>query len=391
MMDSLIGVIGDIGGTVTSLAVTIVAFLFVLSLVVFVHEYGHFIVARWCGVKVRIFSIGFGQELFGWNDRHGTRWRVSAIPLGGYVKFDGDANAASVPDYETVKAMTPEEREGSIFHKSVGQRAAIVAAGPVANFLMAIVVFGTMAYFNGRQFLVPRIEVVQTHSAAEKAGLKPGDLVVSIDGQAIDSLADMQRIVGMNAGESLSLVVNRGGIEVTLTAIPEFREVTSPFGTQRIGVLGIEAANDPSAWRTEYYTLAGAAGVGVSQTWQVVSQTYHYISRVIVGKESTEQLSGPIRIADVSGKVARMGGLGGLLSLAALLSVSIGLINLVPIPMLDGGHLLFYAIEAVRGKPLSEQAQEIGFRIGLALVALLMLFVTWNDLSYLGSLLGGKN
>lgn len=388
-MDSLTGLVGNLGSAVTSLAGTMLAFLFVLTLVVFVHEYGHFIVARWCGVKVRIFSVGFGKELFGWFDRHGTRWRVSAIPLGGYVKFEGDANAASVPDYQAVKQMTAEEREGSIFHKSVGQRAAIVAAGPFANFLMAITVFTAMAYFNGRQILLPRIEVVQTQSAAERAGLRAGDLVLSIGGTAIDSFTDMQRIVSMNAGESLKVVIDRGGSEITLTAIPDLREVTSPLGTQRIGVLGIQAANDPSAWRTENYTLPGALRAGVGETWQVVAQTYHYLGRVIVGKESAEQLSGPIRIAEVSGKVARMGGLGGLLSLAALLSVSIGLINLVPIPMLDGGHLLFYAIEAVRGKPLSDQAQEFGFRIGLALVAILMLFVTWNDLSYFGSMLGG--
>ncbi|MGI6246611.1 MAG: RIP metalloprotease RseP [Pseudochelatococcus sp.] len=380
--------LGGVGGAAVALAGTILAFLFVLTLVVFVHEYGHFIVARWCGVKVRAFSIGFGTELFGWYDRKGTRWRVSAIPLGGYVKFEGDANAASAPDFDAVKAMSAEERQGSIFHKPVGQRAAIVAAGPFANFLLAIAIFAAMAYFNGRQILLPRIETVQTGSAAERAGFQPGDLVLSIDDVAIESFADMQRIVGMNAGESLTVRVDRGGVEASLVAVPDLREVTSPLGAQRIGVLGIQAANSPENWRTERYGLTAAVGVGLSDTWQVVTQTYHYLGRVITGKESTEQLSGPIRIAEVSGRVARLGGLGGLLNLAALLSVSIGLINLVPIPMLDGGHLLFYAIEAVRGRPLSEQAQEFGFRIGLALVVILMLFVTWNDLSHIGGLFG---
>lgn len=387
-MELLAGVVGGIGNTAVSLAGTILAFLFVLTLVVFIHEFGHFIVARWCGVKVRTFSIGFGAELFGWNDRTGTRWRLSAIPLGGYVKFAGDANAASVPDFDAARTMSAEEREGSIFHKTVGQRAAIVAAGPFANFLLAIAIFAAMTYFNGKQILMPRIETVQAGSAAERAGFLPGDLVLSIDNVTIDGFADMQRIVGMNAGESLAFVVDRGGVQTPLTAVPDLREVTSPLGTQRIGVLGIQAANDAANWRTESYGLAGSLRMGVLDTWQVVTQTYHYLGRVITGKESTEQLSGPIRIAEVSGKVARVGGLVGLLNLAALLSVSIGLINLVPIPMLDGGHLLFYGIEAVRGRPLSERAQEFGFRLGLMLVALLMLLVTWNDVMHIGARFG---
>ncbi|MBB3809906.1 RIP metalloprotease RseP [Pseudochelatococcus contaminans] len=382
-MDLFGGLLG-LGGAVTGLASTLVAFLFVLTLVVFVHEYGHFIVARWCGVKVKVFSIGFGKELFGWYDRQGTRWRFSAIPLGGYVKFEGDANAASVPDYDAVKSMTAAEREGSIFHKSVGQRAAIVAAGPAANFLMAIVVFSAMAYFNGRQILLPRIETIQPASAAEKAGFQTGDLVISIDGRTIDSFTDMQRIVSMNAGETLNIVVDRGGVQVELQASPELREVTSPLGSHRVGVLGVQASGDRSSWRTESYSLPGALQAGAGETWQVVAQTYHYLGRLFTGKETTDQLSGPIRIAEVSGQVARLGGLTGLLSLAALLSVSIGLVNLIPIPMLDGGHLLFYAIEAIRGKPLSERAQEFGFKIGLAFVLMMMLLVTWNDLAHIG-------
>lgn len=387
-MELLGGMIQSFGGAVTGIASTLVAFLFVLTLVVFVHEYGHFIVARWCGVKVRVFSIGFGNELFGWYDRKGTRWRFSAIPLGGYVKFEGDANAASVPDYEAVRNMSEAEREGSIFHKTVGQRAAIVAAGPVANFIMAIAVFTAMAYFNGRQILLPRVDVVQPASAAERAGFQPGDLVLSIGGRSIDSFTDMQRIVSMNAGETLTVTVDRGGTQVDLEAVPDLREVTSPLGVQRVGVLGVQAASGESSWRTEYYSLPGALRAGLGETWQVVAQTYHYLGRLVAGKETTDQLSGPIRIAEVSGQVARLGGFAGLLNLAALLSVSIGLINLVPIPMLDGGHLLFYGIEAVRGRPLSERAQEFGFRVGLAFVVVLMLLVTWNDLVHIGGRLG---
>ena len=360
-------------------------FLFVLTIVVFIHELGHFLVGRWCGVGVTAFSIGFGPELVGWNDRHGTRWKISAIPLGGYVKFAGDINATSTPDPETLARMTPAERAVSFHHQAVGKRAAIVAAGPVANFLLAILVFAGIAFIGGRYVLAPRIEVVQAGSAAERAGFQPGDLVRSINGRTIASFADMQRIISASAGDALSVAVDRGGAPVTLSATPDIRETETPFGKQRIGLLGLQGSKDPNDVQRVTYGPVEALGIGVHETWYVVERTFDYLGKLIVGRESADQLSGPIRIAQVSGQVATMGGIAALISLVAVLSVSIGLINLFPIPLLDGGHLLFYAIEAAIGRPLSERAQEIGFRIGLAIVVMLMLFATWNDIVHLSS------
>ena len=374
---------GLVGGAAGSLFGYIIPFLIVLTVVVFVHELGHFLVGRWCGVGVKAFSIGFGPELVGWNDRHGTRWKISAIPLGGYVKFAGDVNSASVPDQETLAQMDPAERAVSFHHKSVAKRAAIVAAGPIANFLLAIAIFGTITYVSGRQILAPRIEAIQPGSAAERAGFQPGDLVLSIDGREIASFTDMQRIVSASADDTLTIVVDRQGREMTLSAVPDLRETQTPFGKQRIGLLGIQASRNPDDLKTVRYGLIDSIRLGAYETWYVVERTFTYIGRLVVGRESADQLSGPIRIAQVSGQVANLGGAGALVSLVAVLSVSIGLINLFPIPLLDGGHLLFYGIEALRGRPLSDRAQEIGFRIGLAIVVMLMLFATWNDIFHL--------
>jgi regulator of sigma E protease len=381
--------LGTVGGATGSLLWGyLLPFLFVLTIVVFIHEMGHFLVGRWCGVGVTAFSIGFGPELLGWNDRHGTRWKISAVPLGGYVKFAGDINATSTPDPETLARMTPAERAVSFHHQAVGKRAAIVAAGPVANFLLAILVFAGIAFIGGRYVLAPRIEVVQAGSAAERAGFPPGDLVRSINGRTIASFADMQRIISASAGDALSVAVDRGGAPVTLSATPDIRETETPFGKQRIGLLGLQGSKDPNDVQRVTYGPLEALGVGVHETWYVVERTFDYLGKLIVGRESADQLSGPIRIAQVSGQVATMGGIAALISLVAVLSVSIGLINLFPIPLLDGGHLLFYAIEAAIGRPLSERAQEIGFRIGLAIVVMLMLFATWNDIVHLSSSAG---
>jgi len=371
--------IGSWGGWLTGY---VVPFLFVLTIVVFFHELGHFLVARWCGVRVLTFSIGFGPELLGFDDRHGTRWKLSAIPLGGYVKFFGDENAASVPDSETISQMSEEERRESFFFKPVPQRAAIVAAGPIANFLLAIVIFAGVFTFYGKQATPARVETVQPSSAAQAAGFKPADLIVSINGKKIETFTDMQRVVSASAGETLDIEVDRGGARLRLKATPALTELKDNFGNvHRIGVLGITGAREPPV-RVDPLT---AVKLGVEETWFVVERTLSYIGGVVVGKESADQLGGPIRIAQVSGQVATAGFVA-LIHLAAVLSISIGLLNLFPIPLLDGGHLLFYAIEAARGRPLSERAQEYGFRFGLALVLLLMLFATYNDLLHLFSL-----
>jgi len=358
----------------------LIPFVFVLAIVIFIHEMGHFLVGRWCGVGVEVFSIGFGPEIYGWTDGHGTRWKVSAVPLGGFVKFAGDLNASSAPDAEGLRSMSPEERARSFHHKPVAQRAAIVAAGPIANFLLAIAIFAALAYFNGKQVLEPRVQSVVEDSAAQAAGFEPGDLILSINGREIVGFSDLQRIVGSSAGDDLVVVVERDGREETLVATPVRTEQETPFGRHRVGMLGISAANDPDAVRTLEFGPVAALGQGVSETYFVIERTVDYLGKLVTGRESADQLSGPIRIAKVSGDVASLGGILGLISLTALLSVSIGFINLFPVPMLDGGHLMYYAIEAVRGKPLSDEAQEIGFRIGLALVLMLMLFVTWNDI-----------
>ena len=337
----------------------IVPFLFVLTIVVFFHELGHFLIARLMGVKVLTFSLGFGPELVGFNDRHGTRWRISAIPLGGYVKFFGDDSEASTPSSEALAEMTEEERAGSFHHKKVGPRAAIVAAGPVANFLLAIVIFTALFTFFGKPSTVARVDRVEAGSAAAVAGFLPGDVVTSIDGNAIGSFIDMQRTVVTRAGEAMSFAVKRGDSVLQLKATPELKEVKDPFGNvHKQGVLGIVHETLPGEATTEKVDPATALWLGVRETWFVIDQTLSYIGSIFTGRASPDQIGGPIRIAQISGQVATLG-IPPLLHLAAVLSISIGLLNLFPVPLLDGGHLLFYAAEVLRGRPLSERLQEI--------------------------------
>jgi regulator of sigma E protease len=363
----------------------IIPFLFVLSLVVFFHELGHFLVARWCGVRVLVFSIGFGPEIVGFNDRHGTRWKISAIPLGGFVKFFGDENAASVPDSARLAVMDADERAHSFMFQPVAKRAAIVVAGPLANFLLAIVIFAGVFMLYGKQTLSARVDSVQADSAAAEAGFKAGDLVVAINGRPIENFTEMQRIVGANAGEPLAITVDREGNQLVLKATPALKEVKDNFGNvQRVGILGISRSMAPEDLKLHPVAPPQAVVLAVQETWSVIERTLGYIGGVIAGREAANQLGGPIRIAQMSGQVASFGFVP-LIQLAAVLSVSIGLLNLFPIPLLDGGHLLFYLIEGVRGRPLSERAQEMGFRIGLAIVLMLMIFATFNDIVHLAT------
>jgi len=442
----------------------VLPFLFVLTVVVFFHELGHFLVARWCGVSVQTFSVGFGREIFGFYDSKGTRWRIAWIPLGGYVKFIDDENAASVPDRDKLERMTPEQRAGTFQDKSLGARAAIVAAGPIANFILAIVIFATMFTFVGERFTSPILDVT-AESVADKAGFRTGDEIVSINGEAVESFEDahriistnvarqltvtvrreggeaqvtvvpdndsaadvlglrrytpaevdqiepgspadnagfqegdvvvriddqpiatfgqMQDLVGRSPGKPLKIVVLRGQQEAELTATPEKRVMTDANGRSvERGLLGIRRDAMPGDGIWKRYDPFTAALMGAERTWFVVATTMSYLYDIITGRQDADQLGGPIRIAKVSGDVAKAGFLP-LINLAAVLSVSIGLLNLFPIPMLDGGHLLYYAIEGLRGRPLSERAQEIGFRIGLALVLMLMIWATRNDLIHI--------
>jgi regulator of sigma E protease len=368
MVSNIFSGFGALSGNYTN---WIVPFLFTLTVIVFFHELGHFLVARLCGIRVLVFSIGFGPELVGFYDRRGTRWKISAIPLGGYVKFFGDENEASVPDASTLAAMTPEERKQSFPGQPVYARAAVVAAGPITNFILAVVLFAGVFMSYGKTTAIPRIAAVEPNSPAAAAGFKVGDLIVSIDGSKIDNFGDVQRVVNFSPGETLTVVVDRGGSLFTLKATPVEKD--------KKGMLGITRSNEPGDVRTDPVGALEAVWLGADETWLVVATTMTYLRDVVLGRQSADQIGGPIKIAQISGEVAKLG-FGPLLHLTAILSVSIGLLNLFPIPLLDGGHLLFYLIEAVRGRPLSERAQEVGFRIGLAIVLMLMIFAAFNDL-----------
>lgn len=374
----------DLGGLselFSSIFYYVLPFLFVLTIVVFFHELGHFLVARWCGVAVDSFSVGFGREIIGFNDRHGTRWKFCWIPLGGYVKFLGDDNVTSMPDRNI--EVTEKIRQGSFHEKPIASRAAVVAAGPIANFLLAIVIFAVMFSTVGRPIMAPLVDEITSGSAAEDAGFVAGDLILSIDGSEIDSFSDLQRVVSRSADQQLKVMVDRGGASVALTAIPRLQEISGAFGNKmRVGVLGIRRTASPDAVKIVKSDPITSIALGAEETWNVITTTMTYLGRVITGSESADQLGGPIRIAQISGQAASLGFLA-LINLAAILSVSIGLINLFPVPVLDGGHLVYYAIEAMRGKPLSAQSQDLGFRIGMGLVLMLMLFATWNDLVHL--------
>lgn len=353
----------------------IVAFIFALSVLVFFHELGHYWVARRNGVKVEVFSIGFGPELFGWNDKADTRWKVCLMPFGGYVKMFGDTDAASSGVAEDeARPFTDEEKAVSFYYKSLGARAAIVAAGPIANFILAAVLFALLYMAVGvpEKFHAGIGEVV-TGSAAEEAGLQKGDLVVNLAGQNLDTFDDLREIVMANPKTPLEAVVLRDGQEVGLTITPKAKE----SGDKTVGLLGVRP--DPEQAEYVRYNPVTAVWMGVERTYSLSAQILSHLGTLISGGGSMKDLGGPLRIAQVSGDAAKSG-FDNLIYLMAVLSINLGLINLFPIPMLDGGHLVFYAAEAIRGKPLSEKAQEYGFRLGLTLVLGLMVFATWNDL-----------
>lgn len=353
----------------------VLPFLVVLTVLVFVHELGHYWVARRNGVRVEVFSIGFGPEIWGRTDRLGTRWKISALPFGGYVRFFGDADAASRPDGST-SSLSAEEQAVSFHHKRLGQRAAIVAAGPVANFLFAIVLLAGLFAFVGQPSVTAVINEVVPDQPAAEAGILPGDEIVAIGGRQVTRFDEVQQVVVANPGATVDVVVRRDGAElslpVTLSVVEGQAEDGTVTRTGRLGVAGgavVYNREDPftSVWRatTETVSLTGA--------------TLAAVGEMLTGARTAEDLAGPLRIAQMSGDMAQTG-IVAVVWFMALLSINLGLLNLFPIPMLDGGHLLFYAAEAVRGRPLSDRMQEYGFRIGLALVLGLMVVATWNDL-----------
>lgn len=358
----------------------LVPFLFVLTVVVFVHEMGHYLVGRWCGIGVRAFSIGFGPELIGFTDRRGTRWKLSAIPLGGYVKFVGDMAVTSEPSQEATEALTQEERAEAFHLQPVWKRAATVVAGPMANFILTIAVFTVMFTLYGKMVTEPTVAEVRPDSPAETAGFLPGDRFVSVNGSRVQTFADVQRLVSGRAGDELSFVMLRNGGEVELVAAPELIEQTDALGnTIRIGAIGVINNEEMGQPRLITYNPGEALVQGVVETGHIIQRTGQFLQRFVVGREDRCQLGGPVRIAEMSGQAASLGFVW-LVQLVALLSVGIGILNLLPIPPLDGGHLVFYGLETVLRRPVSERVMEAVYRIGLLLVLGFMIFVFWNDI-----------
>ena len=358
---------------------TVLAFVAVIGPLVFVHELGHYLVGRWCGVKAEAFSIGFGPELFAWVDKRGTRWRVAALPLGGYVRFKGDMNAASMTDPAWLQ-MPAKERAESFPAKPLWQRAAIVAAGPAINFLFAILIIATFAFVHGESRTPAVAGVVEQGSAADAAGIQVGDRILSFNGRAMDTYTDMVMYTRIRPGEPVDVVIDRGGkrleIQTRIGAVME----DDGFGQQyRVGRLGI-GASDPVVERVG---LLRAPVVAIERTGQIVRTMVETLGQIVTGGRSVKELGGPLKIAQVSGQAATLG-LESFIFFAALISINLGFINLLPIPMLDGGHLLFYGIEAVQRRPVSAQAQEWAYRSGLAVLMAMMLLVTFNDLSSFG-------
>jgi len=356
----------------------VIPFIIILSAIVFFHEFGHYLVGRWCGVKIDTFSIGFGRELAARVDSRGTRWRIAALPLGGYVKFHGDANVASVDS--AASADPSVDRALTLAGQPLRNRAAIVLAGPVANFILAFVIFTGMFMAFGRVEHMARIGRVEANSPASAAGFQAGDLVKSIDGDPIKSFEALQEATLMSTGLPMTFVVDRDGHDVTLTATPRVTVVDQGvFGKRRMGHLGLASSANPKDVQVESCGPTTCAAWGAGQVWFIVKATTVYIGGVFAGRESADQVSGLIGAAQMAGEMAKIN-LWELFSLAAWFSVSVGFMNLLPIPLLDGGHLMFYACEAVLGRPLSERMQEIGLRIGIALVAALVVFTTSHDI-----------
>ncbi len=350
---------------------SVAAFIVVLGVLVFVHELGHYLAARWRGIHVEAFSIGFGRAITQWTDRRGTVWKLAWIPLGGYVKLHGQERPEDVSDEVRATWLA-----GHTFHeKSVLSRAIVVAAGPIANFLLAIVLFAGLFGVVGKPVALPVIGEVVAEGAASRAGLLTGDRILSIDGTAITTFEDIRRIVSANPDKPLALRLVRDGQEQALNVTAVGKDADG----KRVGVLGVRPGQSA-------FVKIGpleAITAGVTQTWEVVVQTAQGLGQMLSGARGTDELGGPLRIAQLSGQVAQLG-TASLISFIALLSVNLGLINLFPIPVLDGGHLVFFLLEALRGKPLPPRAQEYGYRAGFAVLAGLFVFATWNDLTHLG-------
>ncbi|MDA7732705.1 site-2 protease family protein [Candidatus Pelagibacter sp.] len=363
----------------------ILPFIVLIVIVVFIHEYGHYYFAKRFGVGVTDFSIGFGKEMFGWNDKSGTRWKVCVIPLGGYVKFFGDRNVYSQADNDKIiKEYSKVDQDKLFVLKPLYQRALIVFGGPLANFLLAILIFFSVYTFAGKDFTPAVINEVQKDSPAMVAGLKDNDIVVSIDGNEVKSIMEVSKYIMMSTDEFINFTINRYDQDLTFRVKPNIIEGEDNLGnkiSKRMVGIKLGAYNN----EVNHVKLGPAKALfyAVKEVYYVSTSSLKYIGSMIVGNGDTSQLGGPIRIAKISGQVAEFGILP-FISLMAYISISLGLINLFPIPMLDGGHLMFYSIEKVLGRPLSQKTQEGFFRIGLFLLLSLMFFTTFNDLKDVG-------
>lgn len=352
----------------------VIPFVSILTVLVFFHELGHYAVARRCGVRVEVFSIGFGPELFGYSAKSGTRWKFSAIPFGGYVRMFGERG----PEGDDGAVVVSKEDEAvSFYAKRLGQRAAIVVAGPLANFVFAIVALASLFVFIGQPYTPADVGKVMEGSAAEKAGLKPGDVFLKIDGTDIDRFEQVRQIVQMAPGRPLTIVVRRGQQDVSVTAIPDTVEETQFGSTQKIGRLGVSRSSSDMVFiRHDPFTAVWKA---TERTYVLTGSILGALGQMVTGKRTAKELGGPVRIAQISGDMAQAG-LVMIIQFAAVLSINLGLINLFPIPLLDGGHLVFYGVEAIRGRPVGEKVMGYSLNIGMALILCLTIFVTWNDL-----------
>ncbi len=355
----------------------LLSFIAIISIIVFIHEFGHFFVARLCKVKVEIFSIGFGKEIFGFFDKKGTRWKFCLIPMGGYVKMFGDKSAASNPDFDKVQNFSEQEKRQSFIFKNVYQKIAIVGAGPLANFILAIFLFTGLYYFNGAHKALPIIDEILQESAAFESGLKISDRITAINGKKIEEFADIQEIIALNPEKELKFNILRADNKKIISVTPKLIERKNLFGeTTKIGMLGISSN---SVKHYEYNILESFIQANKT-TYKSSVSILNAIGLLITGQRNLKELGGPIKIAKYSGKTFELGPTV-VVWFMALISINLGVMNLLPLPILDGGHLLFYFFEAVFKKPVPIKIQQIGFQFGLAVILTLMIFTTYNDIA----------
>ena len=363
----------------------IVPFIILIMIVVFIHEYGHYYFAKKFGVGITDFSIGFGREIFGWNDKSGTRWKICWIPLGGYVKFFGDRNVFSQAEQlEIINKYSEDDRKKLFTLKPLYQRSLIVAAGPLANFFLALLIFATINMFVGKDMTPPIINEVQKNSPAFVAGMKKNDKIIYIDNKKVESILEVSTFINISTSEMVEFVVIRNNQEISLIVKPNLIDGKDSLGNSvKKRIIGIKLSPFNNEYTKQPLSPTKAIYYSFKEVWFVTTTSLNYLGNMITGSADSSQLGGPIRIAKITGQVAEYG-IIPFLSIMAYISISLGLINLFPIPMLDGGHLMFYLIEKILGRPLSQKVQEGFFRIGLFLLFSLMFFVTFNDLKDLG-------